>query len=54
MANATDQQRGDRLAAYRELQARLDADPGVTGDRRGKENREALYEALLAEKTEEV
>mgnify|MGYP001321775637 FL=1 len=54
MANATDQQRGDRLAAYRELQARLDADSGVKGGRGGKESREALYEALLAEMSEEV
>ena len=41
----------DRLARYRELQARLDADPGVTGKRLGKESREALYDALLAERS---
>jgi plasmid stability protein len=39
----------DRSARYRELQARLDADPGVKGRQLGKESREALYEALLAE-----
>ena len=38
----------NRLARYRELQARLDADPGVSGKRLGKESREALYDALLA------
>jgi len=41
----------DRLKRYRELQARLDADPGVKGKRRGKESREALYEALQAERS---
>lgn len=41
----------DRLGRYRELQARLDADPGVSGKRLGKENREALYDALLAERS---
>jgi len=41
----------DRPARYRELQARLDADPGVKGKRLGKESREALYEALLAERS---
>ena len=41
----------DRLARYRELQARLDADPGVSGKRLGKESREALYGALLAERS---
>src|SRR5258706_10799277 len=40
----------DRLARYRELQARLDADPGVSGKRAGKESREALYDALIAER----
>ena len=39
----------DKLARYRALQARLDADPGVKGKRLGKESREALYEAMLAE-----
>jgi hypothetical protein len=38
----------DRLARYRDLQARLDADPGATGKRLPKESREAIYEALLA------
>ena len=41
----------DRLARYRELQARLDADPGVKGKRLGKESREALYDAMLAERS---
>ncbi len=41
----------DRLAKYRELQARLDADPGVKGKRLGKESRDALYEAMLAERS---
>lgn len=40
----------DRLARYRELQARLDADPGAKGKRLGKESREALYEAMLSER----
>jgi hypothetical protein len=40
----------DRLARYRELQGRLDADPGVSGKRAGKESREAIYDALLAER----
>jgi hypothetical protein len=42
----------DRLARYRALQARLDANPGTSGKRPGKENREALYDALLAERSE--
>lgn len=41
----------DRLARYRDIQARLDAQPGVTGKRLGKEGREALYDALLAERS---
>jgi hypothetical protein len=41
----------DRLKRYRELQARLDAAPGVSGKRGGKESREALYDALLAERS---
>jgi hypothetical protein len=41
----------DRLERYRDLQARLDADPGVSGRRLGKEGREALYDALLAERS---
>jgi hypothetical protein len=41
----------DRLARFRELQARVDADPGVSGKRLGKESREALYEALIAERS---
>jgi hypothetical protein len=41
----------DRLARYLELQARIDADPGVTGKRLPKESREALYEASMAERS---
>lgn len=41
----------DRLARFRELQARLDADPGISGRRLGKEGREVLYDALLAERS---
>jgi len=41
----------DRLARYRELQARLDANPGVKGKRLGKESREALYDAMIAERS---
>ena len=40
----------DRLARYRDLQARLDADPGVTGKRLDREGRDALHGALLAER----
>jgi hypothetical protein len=43
----------DRLARYRDLQARLDAEPGVKGKWLGKESREALYDALLAERSAE-
>ena len=41
----------DRLARYRDLQARLDADPGVSGKQLGKESRAALYDALIAERS---
>jgi hypothetical protein len=41
----------DRVARYKELQQRLDADPGVAGRRKGKETRDALYDALLGEKS---
>ncbi len=40
----------DRLARYREIQARLDANPGVKGKRLGKEGREALYDEMLAKR----
>lgn len=40
----------DRLTRYRELQARLDAEPGVSGSSLDKEGREALNDALLAER----
>ncbi|MBK7657836.1 MAG: hypothetical protein IPJ28_01235 [Betaproteobacteria bacterium] len=41
----------DRLARYRELLARVDAAPAMKGKRLGKESREELYEALLAERS---
>ena len=41
----------DRLARYRELMARADADPGVKGKPLPKESREELYEALIAERS---
>lgn len=41
----------DRLGRFRELQARLDADPGVSGKRLGKESREALYDALIGDRS---
>ena len=41
----------DRLAQWRELKARLDANPGVRGKPLPKESRDALYEALMAEKS---
>lgn len=43
---------GDRLARYRQLQARIDADPGVKGRPLGKMSREAIYEDLLAEEAQ--
>ena len=41
----------DRLARYRELQARLDKDPGVRGKPLPPVSREALYETLMAERS---
>ena len=41
----------DRLARYRELQARLDADPGVSGRRLPALSREQLYQALTSERS---
>ncbi len=40
----------DRLARYRELQARLDADTGASGKRLPAIGRDALYEALVSER----
>jgi len=34
----------DRLARYLELQARIDADPGVSGPQLPKESREEMHE----------
>jgi len=42
---------GDTLERYRALQQRLDAEPGTRGRRRPAQGREALYEALLAERS---
>lgn len=42
----------DRLAQYRRLESRLDANPGVQGRRLGKESREALYDAMLADRSD--
>ena len=41
----------DGLTRYRELQARLDADPGVSGKRLPRMSREKLYEALTSERS---
>ena len=40
----------DRLARYRELQARLDAVPGTTGQPKARINRQELYDGLLSER----
>jgi hypothetical protein len=47
-------QAADPLSRYRALQAELDATPGVRRPRRPaipRESREALYEALMAERS---
>lgn len=36
--------RDDRLARYLELQARIDADPGVSGPQMPKETREEMHD----------
>ena len=41
----------DRLARYRALQARIDENPGVSGKPLPPIGREALYEALMAERS---
>lgn len=41
----------DRLERYRALQARLDAQPGVDGGRAAAASRDALNDALLAERS---
>jgi len=41
----------DRLARYRELQARLDADPGVSGKPLPRVGRGELYEVMFAERS---
>jgi hypothetical protein len=40
----------DRLARYLELQARIDADPGVPGKPLPPIGREELYDAMLSER----
>jgi plasmid stability protein len=42
---------GDRLARYRELQARIDAAPKPPGRTKPVVDREALYDALLSERS---
>ena len=42
----------DRLARYRELQARIDASPRPTGRPKRVVGREALYESLFSERSE--
>jgi hypothetical protein len=41
----------DRLARYLELKARLDANPGVSGEPLPKMSREELYEAMFSERS---
>lgn len=43
--------RDDRLARYLELQARIDADPGVSGRQLSKMTRSELYDAMTAERS---
>lgn len=43
--------RDDRLARYLELQARIDADPGVSGRQLPKMTRAELYDAMTAERS---
>ena len=43
--------REDRLARYLELQARIDADPGVSGRQLPRETRDELYERLISERS---
>ena len=42
--------REDRLARYLELQARIDANPGVSGPQLPRERREDLYERVMKER----
>ena len=41
----------DRLARYLELQARIDADPGVSGEPLPPIDREELYDEMLSERS---
>jgi hypothetical protein len=43
--------RDDRLARYLELQARIDASPGVTGKPLPAISREQLYDEMLSERS---
>lgn len=42
--------REDRLTRYRELTARVDADPGVSGKQLPRMSREELYDAMTSER----
>jgi hypothetical protein len=44
-------QGGDRLARYRALRARIDAEPRPLGRRMPATNREELYKALFSERS---
>jgi hypothetical protein len=46
--------RGDRAARYRELQAQIDAAPGVTGKPLPPISREELYEQLFSERSKKA
>lgn len=46
--------RGERGARYRELQARIDASPGVTGKPLPALGREELYQELFAERSKKA
>lgn len=41
---------GDRVARYRDLQARIDAAPGAAGQPKPPIGRQALYDALMSER----
>lgn len=43
--------RGERGARYRELQARIDADPGVSGKPLPPVDRDDLYQQLFSERS---
>ena len=43
--------RDDRLARYLEVEARIDADPGVSGKQLPMTSRKELYDAMLSERS---